>query len=476
MQGPRAHATHAVQGGDCAEDASVGVRRRGPFSQRESDLLLDALAVNRGALGRSLSAKGRNMRIVVANKFWYRRGGLEGVMFDEIEWLESAGHEIAHFSTNHPSNELTPWATYFVPYLELGANGNLSMTQKAHAALRMFSNVDAARLFDLLLRDFRPHVVHVHGIHRQISPSILTVARRHGIPVVQSLHDYHHVCPAADLLRRGVAPCEPRRCGRLWYGPCVGGRCVRDGLTVSALAAAETTWQRATLAYERGIARFICPSHFMALQMRQGGWTQPCDLVPNAVQLGRENQEPGDAFCIVGRLSREKGVGLALEAARRACVRVVVAGEGPASAELRRGYPEVEFVGNLDRLAVRSLMERSKALVVPSIWFENASISVLEAMAAGRPVVASRIGGIAEQVTHDVDGLLVRPGDVDALAHAMRQLADDAELAGHLGAAALRTVATRFTPAQHVHRLLGAYGAALASASEYAGPASFDRT
>jgi len=406
------------------------------------------------------------MRIVVANKFWYHRGGLERVMFDEIEWLEGAGHEIAHFSTNHPSNSASPWAAYFVPYLELGADARLSMTQKAAAALRMFSNREAARLFSLLLRDFRPHIVHVHGIHRQISPSILAVARRHGIPVVQSLHDYHHVCPAADLLRGGVSPCDPRRCGRLCYGPCVAARCVRGGLAVSALAASETTWQAATRAYERGVARFICPSAFMAEQMRRGGWTQPCDLVPNAVPSEPRCQASGDAFCVVGRLSREKGVGLALEAARRAGVRVVVAGDGPVGAQLRGDYPEVEFVGSIDRLAVLSLMERSKALCVPSIWFENASMSVLEAMAAGTPVVASDIGGIPEQITHDLDGLLVRPGDVDALADAMRRLSRDSGLAGRLGTAAQRTVEARFAPAQHLDGLLRSYGAAIARAPE----------
>ena len=80
------------------------------------------------------------MRIVVANKFWYRRAGLERVMFDEIGWLADAGHEIAHFSTDHPENDASPWSDYFAPYLEIGPHSSLGPRDKALAAARMFWN------------------------------------------------------------------------------------------------------------------------------------------------------------------------------------------------------------------------------------------------------------------------------------------------------------------------------------------------
>ena len=122
------------------------------------------------------------MRIRVANEFWYRRGGLERVVFDEIAWPEAAGHETAHFSTRHPENDPSPWSDYFVPYLELGAHGSLTPRERASAAGRMFWNREAARRFACLLRAFRPNIVHVHGIHRQLSPSILAEARRAAVP------------------------------------------------------------------------------------------------------------------------------------------------------------------------------------------------------------------------------------------------------------------------------------------------------
>ena len=102
------------------------------------------------------------MRILVANKFWYRRAGLERVMFDEIAWLEAAGHEVAHFSATHPENDASPWSDYFVPYLEIGIESGISLRDKATAAGRMFWSFEAGRRFAHLLRDFRPDIVHVH--------------------------------------------------------------------------------------------------------------------------------------------------------------------------------------------------------------------------------------------------------------------------------------------------------------------------
>lgn len=402
------------------------------------------------------------MRVLVANKFWYRRGGLERVMLDEIAWLEHAGHEIAHFSTTHPANDASPWSDYFVPYLELGSEGGLSTGEKLTAAARMFVNYDAKRRFARLLADFRPDIIHVHGIHRQISPSILDAALRVGIPVVQTLHDYHHLCPADVLLRRGETVCEPRRCGRYCYGAAVRGRCVRGSFAASALSAAETSFQRIRHAYERGVTRFISPSIFLSQKMATGGWDMPCDIVPNAVPVAGAWRGGGYAL-FAGRLSREKGVTTFLEAAERTRIRVVVAGEGPLEAELRRRFDSAEFLGRVDGATVQRLIEESLACVVPSILYENAPMSVLEPMAAGAPVVASAIGGIPELINDGVSGLLVHPGDSADLARALSRLRDDRECAERLGGAARERVRNRFSPEGHVAGLLQTYEAAMGS-------------
>jgi len=400
------------------------------------------------------------MRILVANKFWYRRAGLERVMLDEVRWLEAAGATVAHFSTAHPENDPSPWAEYFVPYLELGPHGGLTLGEKALATLRLFRSTEAARRFGRLLADFRPDIVHIHGIHRQLSPSILEVAHRRGVPVIQSLHDLHHICPSDVMMRAGLEPCEPRRCGVLWYGACVRWRCVRGSLPASVLSAAETSWQRVTRVYERCVARFISPSRFHAARMREGGWTLPIDIVPNAVEQSTSSSAGRSGFVMIGRLAREKGIYIAAEAARRAGVHLTIAGEGPLGAELRASFPDITFTGHLGGDDVERLVVGARAVIVPSLTFENAPMAVLEAMAAGTPVLASQIGGIPEQITDGMEGLLIAPGDVDALAAAMRRLASDDALVAGFGEVGRRTVAERFDPQSHVERLLDSYRAA----------------
>lgn len=421
--------------------------------------------------GRSMTEPGRpqvsvipsrvSMRILVASKFWYLRGGLERVMFDEIAWLEDAGHEVAHFSTSHPDNQSSPWSGYFVPYIELGEHAGLAARERVVAMTRMFYSVEAAKRFRRQLAVFRPQVVHVHGIHRQLSPSILLEARRAGIPVVQTLHDYHPVCPSDTLLRGGSEVCVPPRCRGRNLLPCVVHRCVRASVAISAASAAELFWRRWLIGYADLVALFIAPSHYLADVIRSGGWSRPpTTVLPNAVPAVPDPSPsaPGDFFLYAGRLSGEKGVATLLAASARAKVPLIVAGDGPQAGELRGMAPATaRFVGRATAAEVAQLLRGCLAAVVPSEWPENAPLAVLEPMAAARPVVATRVGGIPELVRDGIDGILVPPGDADALATAMLRVASDRELAGRLGRAGRLRVLERFTPAVHLHGLLQAY-------------------
>lgn len=407
------------------------------------------------------------MRILVANKFWYRRAGLERVMLDEIAWLQDAGHTVAHFSTRHPENDESPWSDYFVPYLEIGAGSRLTAGQKAAAATRMFWNSEAAWRFASLLADFRPDVVHVHGIHRQISPSILVEARRHGVPVVQTLHDYHAICAAGDLLLGGCRACEPPRCGRLNVLPCALHRCVQNSPARSTLAAAELLSRRWVTRGPDLVDAFISPSHYLADVVHAGGLDgRPIHVLPNAVPR-RDDPPPGargDFFVYAGRLSREKGLVTLVRAIRIAGLSLVIAGDGPLMSELAASVPAtVNLLGRVDGPTVDGLLARCRAAVVPSEWAENAPMAVLEPMALGRPVVATRMGGIPEQVRDGREGILVTSGDSLGLAAALRLLADDETLAGRLGAAGRTRARACYDPGRHTAGLLAVYESVLGS-------------
>ncbi len=405
------------------------------------------------------------MRILVANKFWYRRAGAERVLFDEIAWLEDAGHEVAHFSTRHPENDPSPWSDYFVPYLEIGPDTTLGRREKAVAAGRMFWNVPAARGFGRLLRDFRPDVVHVHGIHRQISSSILVEAQRAGVPVVQTLHDYNPICASGDLLAGGTTACDPPRCGPVNVLPCIALGCVHQDTVKSVLGAADLLWRRWGVRYERLVHAFISPSRYLAELVAAHGVRRPIHVVPNAIppREAPADVAAGEAFVYAGRLSREKGLVTLLRAVEAAGVTLLVAGTGPLHEALVAETPAgVRFLGRLPGDEVDRLLAGCRAAVVPSEWAENAPMAVLEPMVLGRPVVATRMGGIPEQLRDGVDGLLVEAADELALAAALRVLADDPDLADRLGASARSRALSTFGPEAHLDNLLALYREAVA--------------
>lgn len=406
------------------------------------------------------------MRILVANKFWYRRGGLEQVMFDEIEALESAGHEVAHFSTTHPRNDPSPYSDYFVRYIELGGDAPLSLADKGRATVRLFANREAARGFAQLIRDFKPDVVHVHGIHRQISPSILSTAHAMGVPVVHTLHDMHLVCPEDRLLRAGCEACMPPLCRRGRYWPAIANRCAHGSDSVSALAATELAFQRARGVYERCVTRFTSPSDFLAARMHDDGLASvPIDIIRNPVRPSDSPAPHGDYFLYAGRLAEGKGVEVLLAAADSIGAHVVVAGEGPLGEGLRESFQNAEFVGWRDAAGVGELLRGCRAAVLPSTCVENAPLGVLEAMAAGVPVIATTVGGVPELLTDGVEGLLVPPGDAASLASAMGRLAGDERFADELGAAGMARAVAEFGMARHLELLLVSYGDAMETAA-----------
>lgn len=407
----------------------------------------------------------RSLRVIIANKFWYSRGGQERVALDEARWLEEMGHTVAHFSTAHPETEETPWLPYFAPYLELGRPDELSPADRVRAAVRLFHNIEAKSHFAKLLSDFQPDLIHIHGIARQISPSILSVAHVAGIPVVQTIHDYHHICASGDLMRGGCEICVPPACSPTNPLPALVHACRQDSRAVSLLLAAETSSAQLLRSYDRAIVRYISPSKFLADMHLNAGWTnKPIDVVANGSDAGgvpREAGAAGQGFVFAGRLSREKGVGVLLEAAERAKLELTVIGDGPEAAQAKRvASPRVSFPGHLSTGRVQSALRSSRAAVVPSVWLENLPMSVIEPMLLGVPVIASNMGGIPEMVRNGIDGFLVQPGDVDALARAMRELEMKPELSVEMGQNARSRALSLFTREAHMSRLLEVYAMA----------------
>jgi glycosyltransferase involved in cell wall biosynthesis len=417
-----------------------------------------------------------DVRIVMAANWWYRRGGLGAVMLDEAGELGRRGHEVIPFASRHPENLDSPWSGYFPEFREIaGVGGSMSVGRQISTALRLIRNREAAGQFARLLRDTRPDVVHLHSAARQLSPAILAEARRLRIPVVMTQHDYQVVCPQGYLLKGDREACTRPNCVRGNPVHVVTQRCVRGKLLPSAVAAVEYGVNRTRGAYAGRVELMLAPSRFMAEMLTDAGF--PANLIrhlANGIEPGDDAPDlpkTGGYFLYAGRLSREKGIDLLIEALRHVPgVPVLIAGDGPSRAALESAAPEsVRFVGHVSTAELRHLRAEAVAVISPSIWYENAPISVLEAMRDARPTIVSAIGGQPELVEGDC-GLIVPMGDVHALGRAMSQLWNDRPMAARMGRSGRARLLASYTLADHVSGLEAIYAEVSVMAGSRPGP------
>lgn len=398
------------------------------------------------------------MRVLMVNTFHHRRGGDATYALSLSALLAGAGHDVVPLAMRHPDNEPSEWERWFVPWIDFRALDG--WRPRLRALANFVHNREAGRAAEALIRRIRPDVVHLQHVHHHLTPAVVAPAVRAGIPVVWTVHDYELICPSAHLFANG-APCEDCRGHR--YHRAVVRRCKRDDRAISVLAAVEKTMHVLGGLWSR-IDRFLCPSRYLADRLVAFG--VPADRVhwqPNFVATPPPASAPGAGWIYAGRLSEEKGVRVLVEAARRLPGhRLVICGSGPLEPELRhraRDLPDVQFLGHVPAEELARRLQDAAVAVVPSLWPENLPYAVAEAQAAGRGVVASRIGGVPEMIDDGVDGVLVEPGDAIALANAVGALLDDPIATRRLGAAGWRRVSVAMAPEPHLRQIEGHYRA-----------------
>jgi glycosyltransferase involved in cell wall biosynthesis len=364
-------------------------------------------------------------RLLNVNTYHYRRGGSDVVYLDHAAMMADAGFECAYFAMQHPKNEPTPWSRHFIDELEFGrAYGWL---EKATMAGKVVWSWEARAKLARLLDEFPADVAHLHCIYHHHSPAILPLFSERGIPAVMTAHDLKIACPAYKMLNRGGI-CERCRDGSVLN--VVRHRCVRDSLAASAIVAVESGLHRQLRTWHRHLAAVVCPSRFFMDKFVAWGWRREQLVhVPNWVDAAafEPRFEPGRHVLYFGRLAPEKGVATLIRASAAAGVPLKLAGTGPEEATLRAlaaaAGGEVEFLGFVSGRALHDAVRAARCVVLPSEWYENAPMTVLESMALGTVVVGADIGGIGEIVEHGQGGWLFPSGDAEALAERLRAVA-----------------------------------------------------
>ena len=379
------------------------------------------------------------MRSLHINKFWYRRGGADIYAIDLATAIIARGEDVHVLSTRHPSNpaHADDWA--WPRYYELAGGGQrLRWSELLHALPRVFYNWDASRAVRLLMDRHHFQLAHVHNFTRHLSPAALLALRQRGVPIVATIHDHWPVCPAYVLLHGDGTRCE-REC--VEHGPlrCVQHRCIGSSRWASIVGAAEFAVHR-QLQWQLGlIDAIICPSRYLAHVLSAVTDEKRIRLIPHP--RPRYSWTPlvvgsRPRVLFAGRLGREKGVEHLIAASAGAAWDLEIAGDGPYQGTLRRlagGLDNVRFLGSLPSQDLLAAMRRAHVVAIPSVCYENAPLTLLEAMAVGRPIVASNIGGIPEHVAGVEGARLVEPDSSDAIRSVLESLTRDLRMLDRLG-------------------------------------------
>lgn len=399
------------------------------------------------------------MRIAFANKYWFLKGGAERYAFDLRDLLATHGHDVVPFAMQDKRNEPTPWSRLFVSAVATEKVG--FGWQGLRTAGRMLYSFEARRKFGALLDAAKTELVHVHNIYHQISPSILPEAAKRGVPVVMTAHDYKLIAPNYSLYHDG-AICERTKPAKYWEA--YRHRCIKGSAAASALDALEMSLHR-KLGLWKHVDRVIAPSRFMQAVLEAYGVEKGKIVhVPHFIDASAWHPvDSGEYVLFVGRLSEEKGVETLIRAAaKRRNVPVRIVGTGPDESRLKAlakalEATNVNFVGFKSAGDLRAEYAGARFVVVPSVWYEVFGLIVLEAYAAGKPVLASQIGGLAELVKDGETGIQASAGDVDDWAQKLGLMWDAHAECVELGRAARAWVEQEFAPDLHYKRIMDVY-------------------
>jgi glycosyltransferase involved in cell wall biosynthesis len=393
-------------------------------------------------------------KVLFANKFFFRNGGSEVVMFDEMELMRRRGVGVIEFSMNDERNIPSAYQSYFVSQKSYR---HISRADKIRSAVSFVHSREAVAKISKLIEDEKPDVLHCHNIYHQLTPSIITAASRVGVPVVLTLHDYKPVCPVYTQLSNGGV-CTKCAGGR--FESLLKQRCADGSLARSALLWAEARYHAMAGSYHR-VDKFICPSRFMRDAVVGRFGADKVVHIPNGIDAARIDSSGEDEGYVLylGRLSPEKGVETLLRAhaSNGSSWRLMIAGTGPLLSDLQQRFPSAEFRGHLAGAELDAAIRGAALIVVPSEWHENSPVSILEAMAYGKPIVASNIGGIPELVREGKTGLLFAPGNVSQLSNSIATLLGNRSLREFLGGNAREIVESEHSLKAHGSALISLY-------------------
>lgn len=407
------------------------------------------------------------MRIVHVHKYFHSRDGASRYERGLMRLQEEAGHAVAPFAMHDERNEPTPWSEYFVSNLE---------TKKAVIGVsafkqlgRAFWSIEAAKKFGKMLDVFRPDIIHVHNIYTHLSPSVLHEAKKRGIPVVMTIHDYALV--SANYSLWDEKKMKSMKLNDLGILATAKTKYVKGSFLGTLVLELILKLHHGLNLYDSVISHYTTYSNFVRDVMITSGIPKGKISVMHALAEPlmtsdfrpiTYNLKPSPFILFAGRLESYKGVHVLIEALKYLPVttQIKIVGTGPDEARLKAiagKDKRVEFCGFVPGKELWSMMGKAAVVVVPSIWNEPYGLVALEAMCQGTPIIVAKSGGLPEIVGDSDAGTVVPAGDAKALAKAISAIVEHPDRAETMGKAAYERAREIGDPQGHLAKIMELY-------------------
>ena len=402
------------------------------------------------------------MRILIENEVFKHQGGSETIALHTFEMLKSNGHEVFFFATNKKPYyiENYKYSKYFPKFV-------YSTKEYLKNPIAYYWNFQAERNFEKMIKEVKPDIIHLNLL---ISPSILNVCKKMNIPTIMTLHIPSPICPANTMKYKNTSYCKDFKCKNGNYWHCIINKCKNNSFENSTRKAILSYLYMITKSYS-SISKIICCSNALkeiCLQTNIGLnkdniivinnflSNEELDIIPNYKNKGY--------FLYIGRLEKEKGVHYLLEAIKDlpTDIEYRIVGTGSQEQNLKHfaekhNIQNVKFLGFKNREEIKEEYQNCIATILPCNWFENFPTTNMESFINGKPVIASNIGGIPEQVEHNKTGLLFEPANVEQLKECILKYWNNPDLVIEHGKNGYQKAITKYTEERYYNELMNVY-------------------
>lgn len=395
------------------------------------------------------------MKVLLVNKFHYMKGGSEKYYFTLADAFSTLGHEVIFFAMQDERNYPCEQEKYFVSNKSVSGRIKSKLDMVLHIA---YSKEAFKKMKELCLNE-KPDLVILNLVHKQITCSIID-AIKETLPnakIFWTMHDLICACPSYTMLDGNKQICEKCLDGN--FNHCKENRCIHGSRLMSYLSTYEAKQIKKHHYYDK-VDLFICPSDFYRKKLEESKFTKSKIIwMRNPLPMDTEylwKKKDEKYILYFGRLSKEKGVLNLIKEMKDIDYKLYILGTGPIEEELKNvasSYKNIEFKGFQQGEALNQYIENARCVVLPSQWYENGPYSAMEAMAKGKPLIVSDLGGLPELVEDKKNGYIFH-SDEELKEDILKMISLSEEEYSSMCEASLEKVKESFNPKTYVEKLI----------------------